>query len=288
MCVGLAAGLTGCFKTIHYVPQTQAPTVFRTATVDVLEKQVADRDAAIRSLKATVEITATTGGGKEGKVTEYTSLHGYIFVRKPGDLRVLMQKPVLGSTAVDMVSDGNHFKLLINGLTGSRAIEGTNTVTTPSKNGLENLRPSVFFDSLLVPPVRPDEQVLLTESTRVLQTGEGRRKMAIEEPDYELTIVRRKSGNVLQTARVIHINRVDMLPFEQDIYDSEGRVVTSASYGDYKPYGDVLFPSLITIRRPLDEYSLKVEVTKLAINETLDDLQFELKLPAGIPVQKME
>lgn len=289
MVVGSAASLTGCFKTIHYVPQTQAPATFRTATVAVLEKQVADRDAAIRTLKATVEITASTGSGKEGKITEYTSLHGYIFVRKPNDLRVLMQKPVIGSSAIDMVSDGEHFTLLINGLTGSRAIVGTNAVTKPSKNGLENLRPSVFFDSLLVPAVGPDEQVLLTESTRVLQSGEGRKKMAVEEPDYDLTIfVPQKPGMPPRTTRVIHINRVDMMPYEQDIYDADGRVVTSASYTDYKPYGDVVFPSVITIRRPLDEYSLKVEVTKLTLNEKLDDIQFELKLPPGIPVQKME
>ena len=290
MCVRCLAAvplviLTGCYKTIHYVPQAQAPTVFRTATVDVLKKELADRDAAIRTLKATVEITASTGGDKEGKVTEYTSLHGYIFVRKPGDLRVLMQKPLLGSSAVDMVSDGEHFTLLINGLTGSRAIVGTNQVTKPSKNGLENIRPNVFFDSLLVPGLKPDEKALLVESTRVLQSGSGRKKLAVEEPDYDLTIYRPETGAV---TRVVHINRVNMLPFEQDIYDQAGRVVTSAKYADYMPYEGIQFPSLITITRPQDEYALKVEVTKLTLNETLDDIQFELKLPAGIPVQKME
>ena len=86
---------------------------------------------------------------------------------------------------------------------------------------------------------------------------------------------------------MIRINRVDMMPYEQDIYD-EGRPVTVATYADYKTYGAMTFPSVITIKRPQDEYSLKIEVTKLTLNETLDDIQFELKLPAGIPVQKME
>ena len=39
----------------------------------------------------------------------------------------------------------------------------------PSKNGLENLRPAVFLDSLLVPGVEPKEYVTMTESSRVLQ-----------------------------------------------------------------------------------------------------------------------
>lgn len=284
----LSAGLTGCFKTVRYVPQTQAPTVFRTATVDVLQQEVSDRDAAIKTIRATVDVTAATGGGKEGKVTTYVSLHGYIFMRKPFDLRVLLLKPVIGSRAIDMVSDETNFTLLISGITGSRAIVGTNKVTKPSKNGLENLRPEVFLGSLLVPGVGPDEAVSLTQSTRVLQSDEGRKHVAIEEPDYELTITKKKTGNVLQTTRVIHINRVNMLPFQQDIYDENGRVVTSASYSNYQQFGDVQFPSTILIKRPLDEYSLKIEVTKLTMNGAFESDQFELKIPPGIPVQKME
>jgi outer membrane lipoprotein-sorting protein len=288
--VALSAGLTGCFKTIHYVPQTQAPAMFRTASVDVLQRELSARDAAIKTLNASVEISASTGGGKEGKIIQYnTALHGYIFVRKPSDLRVLMQAPVLGSRVVDMVSDGTRFTLLIHPLTSpARAIVGTNQVTKPSKNGLENLRPAVFFDSLLVPGVGPEEVVLRTESTRILQTGEGRKRQAIEEPDYDLTIAKIQSGNVLHTKRVVHINRVNMLPFQQDIYDDQGRVVTSASYENYQTYGEMQFPSLITIKRPLDEYTLKIVVTKLTFNGKFEDDQFQLEIPAGMAVQTME
>ena len=288
--VALSAGLTGCFKTIHYVPQTQAPVMFRSAPVDVLKQELSARDAAIQTLNASVEISASTGGGKEGKIIQYnTALHGYIFVRKPSDLRVLMQAPVLGSRVVDMVSDGTHFTLLIHPLTSpARAIVGTNQVTKPSKNGLENLRPAVFFDSLLVPGVGPDEVVLRTESTYVQQTGEGRKRQAIEEPDYDLTIAKKETGNVLQTTRVVHINRVNMLPRQQDIYDDQGRVVTSASYENYETYGGIQFPSLITITRPLDEYTLKIVVTKLTFNGKFEDDQFQLEIPAGMAVQKME
>ena len=74
-----------------------------------------------------------------------------------------------------------------------------------------------------------------------------------------------KSGNVLHRRRVIHINRVDMLPFQQDIYDDHDRVETVATYEDYKDYGDQKFPSTITIKRPLEEYSLKIVVTKLTL-----------------------
>jgi outer membrane lipoprotein-sorting protein len=287
----LSAGLTGCYKTVKLVEKTQAPSMFLTAPLEVMEKQVSDRDEAIKTLNASVEVRATTGGGKEGKQTVYVTVKGYIFVRKPHDLRVLLQVPVLGSRAVDMVSNGDEFTLMYATPTkGTVWAQGKNTVMTPSANGLENLRPPVFFDSLLVPGVTADDFVARTESTRIVRTNDGRKQIAVEEPDYDLTIAEPVSAGskILHTKRVLHINRIDMLPFQQDIYDNDGRVVTSASYENYQPYDGIMFPSVITINRPRDEYSLRITIAKLKLNGQLDDDQFELKIPAGVTVRKMQ
>jgi len=280
-----ATGLTGCFRTVHVVQRTMPPEMYRSAPVSVLEQEISDRDASIQTLNASVLITASTGGGKEGKVTTYTSFKGYIFVRKPRDLRVILQLPVLGSQALDMVSDGQRFTLLIP--PRSKAIEGSNTVSKPSKNGLENLRPGVFFDSLLVPGVSPEEFVSLTEATRLLASQEKHRP-TIEEPDYDLAVLKQKQGNTLRLERIVHISRVTMLPFQQDIYDVEGRVVTRATYERYETFNGIQFPTLINISRPIDEYALKVDVTKLTLNQKLEDDQFELKIPPGVTVQHMD
>jgi outer membrane lipoprotein-sorting protein len=282
----MTAGLTGCLSTTRAVLKTQAPDVFRTESVEQVEKEVSDRDAAVKTLNAQVLVIATTGGSKEGKVKEYTSFKGYIFVQKPADLRVILQLPLIGSSALDMVSDGETFTLKRASSHGNVWMQGSDKVTKPSKNGLENLRPAVFLDSLLVPGVKPDEFVTLTESTRVIQS-DGRRKDAISEPDYDLHVLKTKSRNVLQVERVVHISRITMLPFQQDIYDDSGQVVTQATYEGYQNYGGQQFPSVITIRRPADEYSLKIDVTKLVLNATFEADQFELKIPAGTVVQKM-
>jgi len=288
MVLAMAAGLTGCFSSTHAVQKTQAPETYRTATVEQLGKELADRDAAIRTLNAQVLVTASTGGSRTGTVTEYTSFRGYIFVQKPASLRVILQVPVLGSRALDMVSDGKAFTLVrASKSLGDIWMQGSNEVTKPSKNGLENLRPPVFLDSLLVPGVLPGEFVNLTESTRVMQEA-SKHHDAIEEPDYDLTVLKAKSGNILQRERTIHISRVTMLPFQQDIYDDNGQIVTQALYDKYEESAGQMFPALITIRRPVDEYSLKIEVTKLTLNETFDADQFELKIPAGVAVKKME
>jgi len=283
--LGLMGGTSGCFRSTKLVQKTMAPDVYHSTSVEQIEKDVSARDAAIKTLNASVLITASEGGGKTGKVTTYTSFRGYIFVRKPRDLRVILQLPVIGSRALDMVSNGDTFKLLIP--PKNKAITGTNEVTNPSKNGLENLRPKVFFDSLLVPGVGPNEYVSLNESTRIMPSPDKKR-VAIEEPDYDLTISKVKNGNVLQTTRVLHISRVDMLPFQQDIYDEQGRVVTSTTYEKYQEVNGVMFPMLIRMSRPLDEYALKVDVTKLTMNGPFEDDQFELKIPSGIAVQEMK
>jgi outer membrane lipoprotein-sorting protein len=283
---GLTGCLTGCLSTTRQVLKVQAPETYRTESVEQVVKDVTARDAAIRTLNAQVLVTAATGGAKEGKVKVYTSFKGYIFVQKPAFLRVILQLPLVGLSAMDMVSDGQTFTLKTASSHGNVWRQGSDTVTTPSKNGLENLRPAVFLDSLLVPGVKPDEYVTMTETTRVLRQ-DAHKKTEMVEPDYDLNVLEAKSGNILQVKRVVKIDRVSMLPYEQDIYDANGKVATEATYEAYQDYGGVKFPAVITIRRPVDEYSLKIDVTKLTLNETFEADQFELKVPPGAVVKKM-
>jgi hypothetical protein len=199
-----------------------------------------------------------------------------------------MLLPVLGSRALDMVSNGDTFTLVhATGGHGDVWIQGSNTVTTPSKNGLENLRPPVFFDSLMVPGVAPDEFVSLTESTRVLAPA-SKHQPAIEEPDYDLAVVKKAEGNTLHLERLVHFSRVTLLPFEQDIYDAKGEAQTIATYDKYQDFNGIEFPMLINIKRPLDEYELKLQVTKLTLNQPLANDEFELKIPPGVTVQTMK
>ena len=282
-CAGMA--LTGC-TTIRSVNKTvRAPNVLD-ATLEQLNGQIAARYEAIQTINAAVDIKASTGGEHQGEVTEYPAFAGYILLRKPSDMRVFMLVPVVRSLALDMVSDGKDFKLLIP--PKNKAIVGLDKeVTTPSKNGLENLRPYIIRDALLIPPVLSDELVGKTEGARILPAAKGK-KETTEEPDYDLTVTRVKSGRELQTIRVIHISRVTLKPYEQDIYDATGRKVTIVTYDKYQKFGDIEFPMSILITRPLDEYSLNIVVTKLTLNQKLDDESFALKIPEGISVQTMD
>src|SRR5258708_4025287 len=111
--VTLAPALTGCLTHIRAVPKTHPPEVVMGATLDRLLTQVDTRFNEIQTINATVEIVASEGGARQGQIKEFPSFSGYIFLRKPESLRVLMRVPILGSQALDMVSDGKTWKLWI-------------------------------------------------------------------------------------------------------------------------------------------------------------------------------
>lgn len=277
--------LQGCFRTTRSVMQTHTPTTVLTSSLDDLVKQTTDRYKAITSLTASINIAVSTGGGKEGKVVEYSAFPGYLLLRKPGDLRVLLFTPVGHVQAVDMVTDGKTFTLHIP--YKKRAITGSNVMSEPSKNPLENLRPAVFFDSLLIQSALPNELISLTSDDRLYQP-DATKKYVVDEPEYDVGIFRQVTGSPeLKTQRVIHIGRETLLPYQQDSYDDKGRLVTVATYEAYQKFGDQLFPSVITINRPLDQLSMKLTITKLTVNTQLEDDQFELKLPQGTAVEKL-
>ena len=138
----LAPVLSGCVSRTHLVRKTRAPDIVREDSLEQLVARVNGQYDAISTMNVSVEIAAATGGGKTGQVKEYPSFAGYIFLRKPSQLRVLMLVPVLRSKALDMVSDGDTFKLLIP--PRNKAIIGTNEVTKPSSNGLKTCGPWCF------------------------------------------------------------------------------------------------------------------------------------------------
>lgn len=286
--LAICLALCGCspIKTVK-VDKTVIASHVMDATLEQLVGRIATQYNSVQSLSASVEIATQTGGEHEGQVKQIPTCAGYILLRKPGDLRVLMLVPVIRSSALDMVSDGMNFKLLLSiPLQPKRAITGKDELGTPSKNGIENLRPGIIRDSMLVPAVQPDEFMVLTENSRIL-TPAAKKKEAVEEPDYDVSVLRTRGDHVLERVRVIHISRVTLEPYEQDIYDHEGRVVTVVKYDRYQKFGETDFPTSIIITRPLDEYQLKIDVTKLTLNGKMSDEEFTLKIPDGIPVRKM-
>jgi outer membrane lipoprotein-sorting protein len=280
--VTLAPALTGCLTHIRAVPKTHPPEVVMSATLDQLLSQVDSRFNQFQTINATVEIVASEGGARQGQIKEFPSFSGFIFLRKPEHLRVLMRLPILGSQALDMVSDGKTWKLWVP--PKKIAMTGTSEAPDPTQHGLDSLRPKVIFDSLLVRGLAADQVVDMTQDSRVMPDPKDKKQL-IEEPDYELTILEPPQGQTAHTLRVIHIGRSTLLPYQQDLYDENGHVVTQAFYSNYQTFGDIQFPMKIEIKRPQDQYGLAITITKLTLNQKIEDDQFDLKFPEGVPIK---
>ena len=281
-----APALTGCLGHTRIVPKTHVAPVVMESSLSQVVSQLDARYKSIETMNATIDISRISGGSLQGEIRESISFGGYLFLRKPEDIRIYLKVPVVSSLAADMVSDGKSFKLYIP--SQHKAYVGPNTLTTPSKNSLENIRPEVFFDSLMVHGVGDDQLVSMTLDTHIVDNTAQKKGDLIEVPEYQLSILATPKGKEVHTLRVIHISRTDLLPYKQEIYNEAGQIVTRALYSDYQTYNGIQFPSRIQIERPLDHYGLNLSMTRLVFNGKLEDDQFTLTIPAGVPIQKME
>jgi hypothetical protein len=115
------------------------------------------------------------------------------------------------------------------------------------------------------------------------------RKHLFTVPEYILGISRSKPGSQqLTPVRVVVFHRDDLLPYQQDLFDSEGNLETEVDYADYRDFDSVKYPTTITIRRPLEEYQLILTVESVQQNMPLTDDQFQIKIPEGTPIQHLE
>lgn len=283
--LALTPALTGCLTHTRSVPKTHPPDVVLNASLDQLLKQTDDRYDAIQSMTLTVQISTSTGGSLQGQVKDSISFNGYIVIGKPEQIRVILQLPIVRSEALNMVSDGKTFKMLIR--PKNCAIVGSDVVTNSSQKGLYSLRPAVILDPLLIQGLKPDQVISMTQDSRIV-VNPKKSKDLIEEPDYDLEFLSEPKGQVARSLRVIHVSRANLMPWRQDIYNADGKVETQAIYSNYRKFGDINFPTRIVIQRPLDELGLTITVTKAAFNQKLESDQFKLDIPSDITVTNME
>jgi outer membrane lipoprotein-sorting protein len=282
--------LTGCLSHTRKLEQPELIPVINPDVAQLIEI-TNRRYQHVSSLTATLDFAVSVSGPDRSEWTDYTPCSGYLLFRKPHMLRVLVLVPVLHTRAVDLVSDGTTFTLYIP--SKNRAIEGKNTVTKISANPLENLRPDIFLDTVLVHDIAPSEIVSVIHQRTMKENGQTKR--LIELPEYDLTVfddVPRSShsapAQIAKPQRVIRFGQGDLLPIGQDIYDANGNLETEVVYGSYRDFGGTVFPSTIDIDRPFEGYRIRLTVNKLEVNQSVTDDTFELKIPKGIQVEKVQ
>jgi hypothetical protein len=277
--------LSGCsyiIPTKRHLPVPKAPAIVQTVTPDQLVKQLGQRWDALHTLTATVEIYATELKSAQGLEKDFPSCRGYILVRKPEMLRVV--GTYFGVKIFDMASDGSRFTLVMP--TKNLAVEGANAVTEKSSNPLENLRPNFFLDALVVRGLEPDEEYMVARDTETIE--DTAKKHLSSMPEYVLSIMRRKTAVENLPIRVVTFHRDDMLPYDQDVYDSSGTLETQIMYRNYTEFSAGKYPSSVTIKRPQEGIQLVLSVERVEENVELPASQFEVSIPQGATVKNLK
>jgi len=273
----LLLGETGCLFHTRVVEPRTSTAKLKTATKQELIARINQQALGLKTLNATVNIDTSVGGEKKGKVTDYEQIRGYILVRKPDMLRMIGLFPLVRNTAFDMVSDGDRFKLSIPAK--NKFYVGSSEVSRSSSNPLENLRPQVIYNALFLPEIDGTDEIAVLENDTETVVDPKTKKLA-EQPDYVINIIRREGGD-WYIARKVIFERVHLEPHRQIIFNTKGDVITQATYQVYQNYNGVNFPDVIEIERPQEEYSIRLSIQKITINEPLRDDQFALQQPPG-------
>ena len=271
----ISCGCRGAVSHRQTVPPTQQMVV-KTATRDELIEQYNVIANGIKSLDATVQLTPTAGSKYSGVIEEYHEVKAFLLAQRPSSIRMIGEAPVIGKTVFDMTSDGETFRVFIP--SKNKFLVGKVSAQINAEKPIENLRPQHLLEALLWTEIRKEESVLFEE----FNDEKGRY--------YVLTVLR--GGYRMEILRKIWFNRADLQISRLEMFGPQGVLLSDVHYADWEqvtpaaPNADKTaavdsFPRSIRIERPHDDYTLDLQVTKLALNEELPASRFELEQPPG-------
>jgi outer membrane lipoprotein-sorting protein len=267
---------TGCLVRRRKISVAQPKAPLLVAGLDQLDEILRQHYADIETLNATVDMEPAVLSASKGEIANYKEVRGYILLRKPAWIRVIGLYPVVRSTAFDMVSDGQDFRLYLPGR--NLFLEGPDRLERPSPNKLENLRPGALLDALLIRPPQPPDERPVVESW-----------MEGETPSYIVHIIRQEGqGGQFRLARNVWFDRTTLQISRQQIFDSNGDIVSDVRYSGWERRdAGVPFPKQIMITRPKDEYQVSLTFEKSLFNAPINLDRFELSPPPGVKVQEL-
>ncbi len=268
---------TGCLFRTRTVEVRLSTAKLQTATQQELIDRVNHDAAQIKTLNLTVDIDTSVGGEKRGKVTDFKEIRGYILLRKPNMLRMIGLYPIVRNKAFDMVSDGQEFKLSIPA--SNKFYVGHNAAIKDSTSPLDTLRPQAIYDALLLQEINPQNEVAVMESSTEMVVDAQTKKL-VQQPNYVLDVLRHTDRSWVLARKVV-FDRTNMVPHRQITFDDMGNAVTEARYQAFADYDGTKFPGYIEIKRPQEEYDIRLIMVKVTLNQPISDDQFTLPQPVG-------
>ena len=259
----------GCVAKTRKVRESERAKPAKTATMEELIRLVNAQSEGIKSYQAKAQFELRSGSIASGELKDYHEITGFLLYRAPDHLRMIGQIPSFGLNALDMVSDGRQFRVAF--APYKKFVIGSAEDHPHSKKPLENLRPIHILETLIITPlVPPTPRHLLFRE----EASEGRNNYYVI---YDVDL----DAGVASLRRKLWIDRSNLRVARQQLYSDGGVLESDAHYGDYVPWGDVIYPKVIDFFRPPQDYGLKISFNDIKFNVPLEDSKFELAQPEG-------
>ena len=251
----------------------------------------------VQSLTARVELQFETAEGvEEGRLRQFRSAQGRIFLARPENIRLQIEAPVLGLNLAEMASDGSSFQLLIYPEEYRALIVGSNDreyveQTRKMENDPElkkagplvNIRPQHFTSAFLFDAIDledPNIIAVMEEARRLVPDDrpEAKRGDMVVKSYYVLSVIRRGESSPRHQYwfdRGGHLELVGLKSF-----DTRGALIGDVTFSDYfltGPAGHTIqLPAETYITRPYDRYALRLVMSPetVELNRDLPEAAF--------------
>lgn len=268
---------TSCISRRRPIPEGQRPLPAQSIGRADLFQRLEERSKQIHSLQATVALDASGGAMKTGEVTEYRQTKGFILVDRPNNIRIRAQAPLALATVFDMVSGEHQYRAWIP--IKNKFIIGDANSVGKDKNPVLNLRPKHIVNALFV----DIEPYLKNSEIRSMfeEVTEGRRSFYV----FSFINVGSQDAELIEK---LWVDRTNLQVTRKQIFGKDGKVDTDVEYSGYQFQGEIAYPQVILIRRPIDDYMLKITFQRTTLNEKLAADAFDLERPAGSELVQLE
>lgn len=267
MLLAVAAVTLGCaIKRTQRVAPAEAPATPKVASEAQLIAKIDARGAAVDTLTAAVDFEPSAGSIYSGVIKQYHDVKGFLLLRRPDLIRITGQAPIVRTDIFEMASDGKRFSLYIPS-EGKFYTGATDLPAQPGKT-LENLRPQHVLEAMLLRPVDTAKETTFLEEVN---------RQA--ERDYVIFVLSPSGPGRMRLKRKIWFNRAQLDISRLQLYGEAGVCVEDVSYGNYQDWGGVNYPSLVTIERPAEDYSLTITLLSAHFNQPVPLAKFTIKKP---------
>jgi hypothetical protein len=286
----LSLGLSsGCkIKTVTKLPILTNILQDKTATYDELlnairrnNEQIAGVHALIAKLHLSLALEKINTGIRE----EYRRGKGHILLKRPDSLVITIPNPGPGGgTIMEVSTKADDFKVWLKGkiYNGKNSAKGELVPeNSPESEGFDfPARPQQIFEAILPPAINLDAPGTLIS----LEEQFGN-----ETRFYIISINRQDDAKRIHIIQRIWIERTGLTIARQLTYTEEGKLDSDIQYSRQTQTDHVTLPLEISISRPIEGYSLKLEIDKWQINPAdLEDSSFEIKHPGAEEIRLIE